>query len=101
MAAQTRGWWGVVDSGSILKVEPTGFLMDWLWAVRKREEAASPPRFGPEQWRDRIAIDWKGQLAFQQHCFCLLFIIPHPERAFLDFFSAVIVYEILIPEFKL
>lgn len=68
--------------------------------MRKREEATSPPRFGPEQWKDRIAITRNGQLALEQHSFCLLFVIAHPERAFLDIFPTVIAYVILTPEFK-
>lgn len=74
--------------------------MDWMWVMRKREEATSPPRFGPEQWKDRIAITRNGQLVLEQHSFCLLFIIAHPERTFLDIFPTVIASVILTPEFK-
>ena len=31
---------------SILKVEATGLLMDWMWSVRKRDASQMISRFG-------------------------------------------------------
>lgn len=33
-----------LDSGSILKVESTGFVKDWIWSGRRKEACRMSPR---------------------------------------------------------
>lgn len=61
--------------------------MDWMWAVKKREKEMSPPEFWPEQWKDKIAIDWNGKFVLEPLLLNLFFLYHPPPRSLFRLFS--------------
>lgn len=57
-------WWSEMTSGvilgCILKVVPTDFPIDWLWAYKK-QGSLIVPRFWSEQLEKCFVIHWDGQ----------------------------------------
>lgn len=39
-----------------LNVQPTGYVMSWLWDVRE-SEIKDPKAFGQSNWRNEVSID--------------------------------------------
>lgn len=59
VAMEVRGH--KIDSGYMLKEEPTEFSDGWMLSMRERKESRMTEESGPSNLKDKLAINWNGK----------------------------------------